>query len=233
MNLQDYRGTFANLRYNCEQISAFPPNLREDQGTSAYGVMRPAPPYPELHVSGTVAWPVEDQRPVGVQQAATVRAPLEERAEAQSTSSAIMELRRLSGLTWQQLAELFGVVRRSLHFWASGKPLNAQNETRLRRLLEAIHKSDRGSAAQNRAMLLHERDGVVPLDLLARGQYEDFTRLVGVGPGRRKVNTKPLSPEAWEARKPLRPEDLVGALHDPVHRDVGKVRPARTVKIKK
>src|SRR2546428_13805112 len=34
---------------------------------------------------------------------------------------AIMELRRLSGMTWEQLASLFEVTRRTVHFLASGK----------------------------------------------------------------------------------------------------------------
>ena len=39
------------------------------------------------------------------------------------SGAAIGELRRLSGLTWDQLARLFNLSRRSLHFWASGKPM--------------------------------------------------------------------------------------------------------------
>ena len=42
---------------------------------------------------------------------------------AQPAGAAIGELRRLSGLTWDQLARIFSVSRRSLHFWASGKPM--------------------------------------------------------------------------------------------------------------
>jgi transcriptional regulator with XRE-family HTH domain len=153
-------------------------------------------------------------------------------AEAKSTGAAVMELRRLSGLTWDQLAGLFGVARRSLHFWASGKPLNAPNEERLRRMLSVIRKADRGSAATNRAMLLEDRDGVVPLDLLARGKLDVFLELVGVGPGRREMKLPPLSLEAQEARRPPPPEELVGALQDRVHHEVGKARPARTVRLK-
>ena len=54
-------------------------------------------------------------------------------ADAENTRQAISELRRISGLTWEQLGELFEVSRRSVHFWASGKPLNAANEQRLMR----------------------------------------------------------------------------------------------------
>ena len=46
----------------------------------------------------------------------------------EATQKALGELRRLSGLTWEQLAKLFNVSRRSLHFWASGQPLSRFNE---------------------------------------------------------------------------------------------------------
>jgi transcriptional regulator with XRE-family HTH domain len=190
-----------------------------------------------LHVEGTAARNLlaEDWEHVLVPlpQTSAGRTQIEDEEEAQSTSSAIMELRRLSGLTWEQLAKLFNVARRSLHFWASGKPVNAPNEEHLRRVLAVVRKADRSFAAKNRAMLLEDHDGVVPLDLLARGEYDTFIKLVGVGTGRRKLNLKPLSPEAREARKPQPPEELVGAIQDRVHVDIGSVRPGRAVRIKK
>ena len=146
--------------------------------------------------------------------------------------AAISELRRLAGLTWEQLARVFGVARRSLHFWASGKPINAANEERLRRLLAALRQADRGAADVNRAMLLRDHDGVLPIDLLAEGSFDEFLSLVGRGPGRRRLELTPLSAEAREARKPPPPEELVEALHDRVHRDVGRGRAARTVRNK-
>lgn len=146
--------------------------------------------------------------------------------------AAISELRRLAGLTWEQLARVFGVARRSLHFWASGKPINATNEERLRRLLAVVRRADRGAADANRAMLLRDHDGVLPLDLLTEGRFDEFLALVGKGPGRRRLELTPLSAEAWEARKPPPPEELVEALHDRAHRDVGRGRAARTVRNK-
>jgi len=156
-----------------------------------------------------------------------------EMAEPQSTASALMELRRYTGLTWDQLAKLFGVDRRSLHFWASGRPLSPANEERLRRTLATIHTVDRGSAGENRALLFQERKGEIPFDLLAAGRYEEVVTLVGEGSGRRTLKLSPLSPEAQAARAPRPPEELVGALHDPVHREVGKARAARTVKARR
>ena len=150
----------------------------------------------------------------------------------QSADSAIMELRRLTGLTWEQLAGLFGASRRSLHFWASGKPMNKKNEEHLYRLLAAIQISDRGSASENRKLLVSAHDGIIPLDLLVEGKYEDFTMLVGQGSGHRQISLTPLSVEAQAARKPLSPEMLVDAQQDRIHRDIGRGRAAQTVRNK-
>ena len=156
----------------------------------------------------------------------------EQEPEPLDAGAAISELRRLAGLTWQQLARVFGVARRSLHFWASGKPLNAANDERLRRLLAVVRQADRGAADTNRAMLLRDHDGVLPLDLLTEGRLDEFLALVGKGPGRHRLALTPLSAEAREARKPAPPDELVEALHDRVHRDVGRGRAARTVRNK-
>jgi transcriptional regulator with XRE-family HTH domain len=41
---------------------------------------------------------------------------------------------------------------------------------------------------------------------------------------------KPLSEEAEKARRPPSPESLLGALHEPIHTDVGRSRVARTAR---
>lgn len=155
-----------------------------------------------------------------------VRAP-----EPQSSSSALMELRRISGLTWDQLARLFGVTRRSLHFWVSGKPLNPANEERLHRLLAMVRKLDRGSARKNRSLLLSVHDGgIIPYDLLLEGPYEDVFSLLGPGPTLSRPQPSTLSSASRVARKPPTPADLAGAMQDRVHKDVGKARVPRVAK---
>ena len=150
--------------------------------------------------------------------------------EPPRSGEAIAELRRITGLTWEQLAGVFGVARRSLHFWASGKPLNAPNEERLRRLLAVVRRADRGAADINRALLLRDHDGLRPIDLLTEGRYGEFLAQVGEGPSRRRPALEPLSREAREARRPPPPEELVGGLHDPAHSSIGRGRAARTVR---
>ena len=145
----------------------------------------------------------------------------------------IAELRRLSGFTWDQLARLFGVSRRSLHFWASGKVMTPANEEHLARLLGAIRKIDRGSASANRAELLAPGDaGEIPFDLLATGRYDQVVALIGVSTSKPRVAAPKLSEAAMVARAPRRPEELVGALQDRVHRVTGKVRAARSARVR-
>jgi transcriptional regulator with XRE-family HTH domain len=144
------------------------------------------------------------------------------------------ELRRLSGLTWEQLAKLFNVSRRSLHFWASGQPLSPFNEGQLNRLLGTLRYIDRGSASLNRSLLLKVDDnGNLLFDLLVAGKYEELRRIVGAGNAPQKSQLGSLSKDAYAARMPQNPEDLVGALQDPVHQEVGTTRPAKTTNNRK
>lgn len=147
--------------------------------------------------------------------------------------AAIGELRRRSGLTWDQLARLFGVARRSVHFWASGKAINAAHEERLGRLLALVRHIDRGSAQATRAALLTPMtDGVIPFELLAMDQLDEVRDRLGAGPGRSMRPLRPLSPAARAARRPPPPAERVGALHDTVHREPRNSRGAKAVRIK-
>jgi len=147
------------------------------------------------------------------------------------TGAAIAELRRLSGLTWDQLARLFAVSRRSLHFWASGKPLTPANEERLNRMLATIRKIDRGSAGANRAALLGaSTGGQIPFDMLVEGRYEPVVALTGLGGVPPRPVRPRLSKAAQAARTPPAPEQLVDALHDRVHVEKGRLLSARPIR---
>ncbi len=152
---------------------------------------------------------------------------------AESTAEAIMEIRRRSGLTWQELGELFDVSRRSIHHWANGKPVSAGNDRMIRRMLAAIRHLDRSSQRDTRALLLSvdQATGVSPLDLLQAGRFDDATDRV---PGDRtpEPHRVPLSPPARDARRPLAPTLLLGAEQDrpDVPARARAVRPKRTPK---
>ena len=151
----------------------------------------------------------------------------------EATRQAIAELRRISGLTWEQLGQLFEVSRRSVHFWASGKPLNAANEERLMRVLDVVRDVDRGSARGNRSALFDVNEGTTAFDLLVGQRFDDARAVLGSGVGRAVPARAELSAEAKAARKPLPPEELFDAKHDRVHREPGRARAARTVRNKR
>lgn len=141
---------------------------------------------------------------------------------------AIFEVRRLPGLTWEQTARLFGVSRRSVHFWVSGAAISPSHLERVRRVLAVLRAVDRGSAAQNRSIMFEpSSDGSLPFDDLATGRWETALKKMGPGGGRRAAVGRPLSPEARAARNPPAPAELVDALNDRVHREGERTRVAR------
>jgi hypothetical protein len=145
--------------------------------------------------------------------------------------TAIAALRRLTGFTWEQVAKLFGVSRRSVHFWASGSRMANDNRAHLERVLETVRFIDRGSAAENRgAILASTADGTTLLDQLATGHYDAV--IAALGPGRQRVasTTAALSPFAKAARLPHPPEELVDAYHERVHEESGPTRAGRSVR---
>lgn len=149
----------------------------------------------------------------------------------QDSQKAINELRKTSGLTWEQVAKLFNVSRRSIHFWASGQPLASDNEEKLNRLLGVIRYIDRGSASLNRKLLLNPNaDGELPLDQLISGEYDKVKENLGRGNPPKRPKLTPLSEEESELRRPLLPEILIDALQDSIHHDVGRSRPAKTLR---
>jgi DNA-binding transcriptional regulator YiaG len=204
--------------------------------TSAAGAMRMSPVRAPVLVGCMLA---------GLGTSTVAAAPLDmvwwsQRAVEQTTAGAIVpsappagaaisELRRLSGLTWDQLARMFSVSRRSLHFWASGKPMTPSNEEHLQRVLAVLRKIDRGAASANRTALLGVReDGSIPFDLLVNGDYERTLSLLGPG-DRRRVSPPKLSAEARAARAPRPPEELVGALQDRIHPISGRLLAAKPI----
>ena len=134
---------------------------------------------------------------------------------SESTGEAVLEIRRRSGLTWEELGELFEVSRRSLHHWASGKPASAEHERKIRRMLASIRWLDQGDQAATRARLLavDEHLGVSVFDLWKQGRFED----AGTQPaGNRPLEHRPVpfSRAARDARRPPAPALILEADQD-------------------
>jgi hypothetical protein len=137
----------------------------------------------------------------------------------------IFELKRLSGLTWEELATLLSVTRRSLHLWANGGPINTLNEKHVRDLLLTMRELDRGTARENRALLLAPlRDNDMTVGDLLRGRhFRDALTLVGRGRGRA------VPPIAVAVSRPekLSVADMLGTSADRLHTEERRALPRR------
>lgn len=157
-----------------------------------------------------------------------VTAPISSQIE---TSIAVMEIRRHTGFTWAQLADLFDVSRRTIHFWASGRRLNAENERDVFSVRDLLRRyvGHRPSALRE---ALFVASGVATVYDLMR------TRRFGMAQIRlslllAEANARPDSPlpnkSPFLAASPV---DLLDALNDQVHVAKGQGRVAATKRIR-
>ncbi|MBK9577821.1 MAG: hypothetical protein IPO40_12150 [Fibrobacteres bacterium] len=79
-----------------------------------------------------------------------------------SAKEGILEIKRLSGLTWDELGKVFGVSRRSVHNWARGEAVTASHDAMIQAVLEKIRRIDQGSAMST-ASRLRSLNGEAPL----------------------------------------------------------------------
>lgn len=129
----------------------------------------------------------------------------------ETTAEAILEIRRKSGLTWEELGDLFDVSRRSVHHWANGNVVSAGHERVIRAMLAAIRRLDCGEANATRALLLSSNGGIrSTLDCLKDGRFDEA---VAHAPIRSTTQPPrvPLSPAAVAARRPPAPTLLLEA----------------------
>lgn len=97
-----------------------------------------------------------------------------------STAEAILELRRLSGLTWDELANAFGVSRRAVHHWASGSTLTPAHLLQVHQALHVVRRLSHGvSSALRERLLTPLVSGTTGLDLLRAGDYDGVERALG------------------------------------------------------
>jgi DNA-binding transcriptional regulator YiaG len=71
-----------------------------------------------------------------------------------ASAQKIKRLRSQSGLTWDEMARLFGVTRRSVHNWATGTRMNSRNMETLERVSAVIEEHELGNALATRAALM-------------------------------------------------------------------------------
>lgn len=106
-------------------------------------------------------------------------------ADAASAAAVLTSLQTTSDLTLDELADVLGTSRRTLHNWKNGEALSAKNERRLRDLGHAVAEIARHVRGSARDTLRAKcDDGVRPLDLLAEGR---FAAAIQLATGRRSA----------------------------------------------
>jgi len=147
-----------------------------------------------------------------------IGAPSQESLSESPNAEAIHELRLLTEFTWDQIARLFSVSRRSVHLWASGGSMSRENEEHLHRILGIVRRADSGRTGDNRAALLSPvgQSSHCAFDLLIAGNYENASLLLGVSGDVYQKHGSRFVPSSvvLRARAPLPPEVLVAARQD-------------------
>lgn len=87
-----------------------------------------------------------------------------------------------SGLTWDQIARVLGVSRRSIHLWASGSKINARNTEMLVDLSDVVRGAAALPQSQRRAWLYASTPGEPsPLESFQGRHRRTQTPIVAVG----------------------------------------------------
>ncbi len=87
-----------------------------------------------------------------------VSAPVEHTSAANN----IEAFKQRSGLTWDQVARLFGVSKRAVLLWRAGGSMSVRHEERLATLTAQLAEFDTNDHEQTRTRLLTVRDGMAP-----------------------------------------------------------------------
>ena len=147
---------------------------------------------------------------------------------SQTTGEAILEIRRLSGLTWELLSELFDVSRRTVHHWANGSPASAKHERHIRQTSYVMRQLYRGSQRATRDLLFMNDDGKSIFDLFAEQEYDRILSLaLRIGTFSSSGHRKAQVDNESNKRIPTRPELLIDARHDRPESPVGTVNIVR------
>lgn len=102
------------------------------------------------------------------------------KTDHRTTAVRIKEVRQATDLTWEQLAKMFGVSRRSVHLWASTGKMNAQNEQVLGTIERVISQLKNMTPQQRRSAILDSSNGQSILAKIKSGRPEN--QIVGQAP---------------------------------------------------
>ncbi len=143
-------------------------------------------------------------------------AELSDLARTPDAARLVSDLRRVSGLRWTELARVFNVDRRALHYWATGQQPSEENLRRLRRVLQFVNRHDRGNPRATRRHLIEPDDGgnsllnqLIKQEAAAGASAGGSEKATHPSPARRRPPK--LSREERAERSVFRPEDLLAS----------------------
>lgn len=159
--------------------------------------------------------------------------PENEELTGQGQSQYISELRRLSGLTWAQLAEMLGVSRRTLHFWASGQNITGENHRLLMDVLGVVRKLSVNGAQSTRTLIFtrNERGETI----FERLQQRQFTKAIQIAQeiGDSESESKTTGRRYRDNPPAASPLILANASQENVHQDVGRGKGVKVLRKKR
>lgn len=79
---------------------------------------------------------------------------IDEKAPVAALSAVVQWLHRESGLTWDQIARLFGVSRRTVHLWANGGSMNSRHFSILSEVTKIVRGLPVATPQARRELLL-------------------------------------------------------------------------------
>ena len=116
-----------------------------------------------------------------------------------NASENLFELRRLTGFTWIQLANLLNVTRRALYNWLKGAMIREKNREHIAETLKVLRFVDRGSAELNASALYEQilRYEFNSIEAIKTGNYELAKRHLAQGHSRPNKFSDSVDPVKW------------------------------------
>ena len=92
----------------------------------------------------------------------------------------IYQIRLLTGFTWQKIAELLNVDRRTITNWNKGSQIRDTNKQHIANTLKTLQFIDRGSIEDNAFDLQNQKSGGhSALELISRGNHALARKILG------------------------------------------------------
>ena len=120
---------------------------------------------------------------------------------AENATENMFEVRRLTGFTWEGLADLMEVDQQTVHSWAQGGAINKVHRKQIAKTLSWLRLINRGSAEENAAMISqYSKKELTDVEAIAASLcaavHQRLSR--GDGASSSSMEKSGLSPATWK-----------------------------------